>query len=380
MCLSLQTAKAEPTHVVVGYLGLPRDPQPALSVFDEEAVQEGLLGARVGLGDNVTTGRLLGQTWTLIERMITTRKDAAAESAELISLGVRFILSDLDEGELLRVADSQPDALFINVRESADSLRAQNCRVNILHTIPNRAMLADALAQYTLERNWTEWFLVVGTSVRDRAYAQALHRAAERFGTRIVEEKSWTLVLGAGRSDTGHVTLQSEIPVFTRAGDHDVLVVADEENQFGEYLLGRTARPQLVIGTHGLVATSWSPVLVQWGARQLQDRFQRSAGRRMTAVDYAAWLAMRSIGEAVLRQRTGDIQTVRDFLTGPDFALAGYKGMALSFRSWDGQLRQPILIAGPRLLVSVSPQIGILHQHTSLDTLGFDREDQACRR
>jgi hypothetical protein len=42
-------------------------------------------------------------------------------------------------------------------------------------------------------------------------------------------------------------------------------------------------------------------------------------------------------------------------------------------------MRQPVLLAGPRSLVSVSPQEGFLHQRTPLDTLGFDEPDSQCK-
>jgi ABC transporter substrate binding protein (PQQ-dependent alcohol dehydrogenase system) len=67
------------------------------------------------------------------------------------------------------------------------------------------------------------------------------------------------------------------------------------------------------------------------------------------------------------------------YLRGSDFILSGFKGQGQSFRPWDGQMRQPILIAGPRLLVSLSPQAGYLHQGSELDTLGTDREESRCR-
>src|SRR6202040_2835367 len=68
------------------------------------------------------------------------------------------------------------------------------------------------------------------------------------------------------------------------------------------------------------------------------------------------------------------------FLRGDQFELAGYKGARLSFRSWDGQLRQPILLADARSLVSVSPPPGrFLHQFSELDPLGIDRPESKCR-
>ena len=42
-------------------------------------------------------------------------------------------------------------------------------------------------------------------------------------------------------------------------------------------------------------------------------------------------------------------------------------------------MRQPILIAGPRLLVSASPQPGYLHRNSELDTIGQDLEESRCK-
>jgi ABC transporter substrate binding protein (PQQ-dependent alcohol dehydrogenase system) len=66
-------------------------------------------------------------------------------------------------------------------------------------------------------------------------------------------------------------------------------------------------------------------------------------------------------------------------MRGPDFILAAFKGVGVNYREWNGQLRQPVLVAGPRMLLSVSPQKGFLHQFSELDTLGFDRPESRCK-
>ena len=60
------------------------------------------------------------------------------------------------------------------------------------------------------------------------------------------------------------------------------------------------------------------------------------------------------------------------------FDLAAFKGQKLTFRDWDGQLRQPILLTADKVVVSVSPQAGFLHQMSQLDTLGIDRPETTC--
>lgn len=382
LVLSLASpALAQEKTIAIGFLTQARDPIQPVSPLDQEIRDEGAAGARLGIADNTSTGRFTSQRFTLVERTIT--KDMKPEDAirDLAKEGIRFVVADLD-ASLLIAAASTPEAdemLLLNARAPDDVIRNESCRANLLHTIPSRAMLADALAQYLMTKRWRRWFLVTGSAPGDKLQAEAFRRAATRFGAEIVGEKEWTFKPGHARTDTGHVTLQSEIPVLTQVADHDVLVVSDEVNEFGEYLSYRTARPRPVAGTHGLVTTGWSVVSEQWGATQLQARFEKLAGRRMTAIDYAAWAAIRAIGEAATRTHSSDPVTIMTYLRSPDFILSGFKGQGQSFRAWDGQMRQPILIAGPRLLVSVSPQAGYLHQGSELDTLGFDREESRCQ-
>lgn len=98
----------------------------------------------------------------------------------------------------------------------------------------------------------------------------------------------------------------------------------------------------------------------------------------MTAEDYAAWAAMRTLGEAVTRTNSADPATLRAFIFSDDFELAGFKGRPLTYRDWNGQLRQPIAIAHPRALVASAPLEGFLHQTNELDSLGLDRPESKC--
>jgi ABC transporter substrate binding protein (PQQ-dependent alcohol dehydrogenase system) len=163
------------------------------------------------------------------------------------------------------------------------------------------------------------------------------------------------------------------------APEYDVLVAADESQVFADYLPYRTHDPRPVAGSGGLVPTSWDASLDQWGAIQLQNRFERKFSRHMTALDMQAWTAVRMIGEAVDRVRSADARTIFDYIKGPDFALAAFKGQKLTVRDWDLQLRQPILLADGRTVVSVSPQEGFQHQFSELDTLGIDRPETKCQ-
>jgi ABC transporter substrate binding protein (PQQ-dependent alcohol dehydrogenase system) len=353
--------------------------QEHASPIESVATEVGLAGARLATADNASTGRFVGLRFELLENVLSSGEDPEVGFDQLVARGAQWIVANLMAQDLRRILSRRQGdrPLIINSGAPDDDLRTGVCS-GLLHTIPSRSMTADALAQYLVTLNWRRWFLVIGRKPPDQLMADAYRRAAKRFGADIVVEKEWSFQPGHGRADTGHVALQSEIPVFTRVADHDVLVVADETDEFGEYLFGRTHRPRPVAGTHGILATAFHQTNEQWGAAQLHARFEKQNGRRMGPVDYAAWLAVRAVGEAALRSRATESEGIDQYMRGPDFQLGGYKGTAHSFRPWDGQMRQPVLIAGPRMLLSASPQPGFIHQMTALDTLGTSQREMQC--
>ncbi len=365
----------EPEIVRIAYLSQVLEPPPKLSNLDLPPEDEGVQGGHLAIKDNNTTGRFMKQAFALYDVSVPPKGDALAAFKELLTQGHRFIILNVSAERLVEFADL-PEArnvLIFNAAAPDDALRNEMCRTNVLHVRPSRAMLADALAQYLMTKRWREWFLVIGRREGDRLYAAAVRRAAKRFGAKIVAEKTW-----AFGPDTRR-TAQSEVPVFTQGVDYDILVVADEIGEFGEYLAYRTWEPRPIAGTQGLTATSWHRTHERWGAAQLQSRFRKMTGRHMTPLDYGVWAPIRAIGEAATRTRSTDFDRMVAYIKGPEFELAGFKGQKLTFRNWNGQLRQPVLLAAPKALVSVSPQQGFLHQRSLLDTLGYDEPESACR-
>ena len=377
-----QDTPAGVANIPIAYITERAKELPPFSLVDQPTTDNGLMGARLGIEDNNTTGKFTKQKFTLEEAVVPAGGDIVAAFRDLLAKGHRFFVADLPAAPLLAIADvpEARDTLIFNVQAKDDALRGEQCRANVLHTMPNYANLADGLAQYLIWKRWTNWFLVVGTGDEDKLFAAALRRAADRFGATIVEERVFDAAPGARRTDTGYAQIQKQLPVFTQdVGGYDVLVVSDQRDVFGEYLQYRTWDARPVVGTQGLVPTAWHRSQEQWGATQMQNRFTKFAGRWMTERDYAAWLAVRSISEATTRTNKTDYASVNAYIRGPEFGVAGFKGQKLTFRDWDGQLRQPVLLAGARSLVSVSPQEGFLHEFSELDTLGFDRPDTTCK-
>lgn len=351
------------------------------SYLDAPPADEGLAGARVGVIDNNTTGRFTKQAFTLDESIVAEDGDVVDAFRKIAASGIRLVVTDLPAPRLTALA-AMPEAkgtTFFNAGAREDELRAEHCRASILHLVPSRAMLADALAQYLVAKRWRNVFLVTGPTASDEAYAAAIKRALKKFGARLASEKVWNYDPGARRTDTGHFSVASEVARFTQGISYDVLIVADEAGAFGDDLGYRTTEPRPIAGTHGLVPTIWARPFEQWGATQLQNRFLRQANRWMSERDHAAWMAVRAIGEAATRSKSTEPDTIVAYMKSEQFDLAAFKGGKLSFRSWDNQLRQPILLADARSLVSVSPQPGFLHQFSELDTLGTDRPETQCR-
>ena len=372
---------ADPVEIGVGYLRRA-GVKPTLSLVEEPAADDGIAGARLAIEDNNTTGKFLNQHFGLEELRLKGGDDAAKAAVALADRNIGFIIADLPADALLKAAEAIRDrgVVLFNAGAIDDRLREEDCRANIIHVAPTRSMLADALAQYLVWKQWKRWVLVVGSHEKDKLYAEALRRAASRFGAKIVQERVFEDTGGARRTDSGVTLIQRQMPVFTQAAPaYDVLVAADESEVFAAYLPYRTWDPRPVAGSAGLVPKSWDAAQDQWGAVQMQNRFLKLNSRHMTALDMQAWTAARMIGEAASRTNSNDRGKLLDFLKDKDFSVAAFKGQRLTLRSWNLQLRQPILLVDGRMVVSVSPQEGFLHQVSELDTLGVDQPETRCK-
>lgn len=368
------------TEIRIGYLRAYA-PQLTLSLLDVPPADEGVAGAMLAIGDNNTTGSFLKQKFELDVAKIKPDADAVAAFNELVAKGDKNILVDLSARQILSIADLARDkgVLLFNVGNTDDSLREEDCRPNVFHIAPTRTMLADALAQYLIWKQWPRWVLIYGSHEKDRLYADALRRAATRFGGKILAEKEFKDTGTARRTDTGVIQIQQQIPVFTQdLPDHDVTLVADESEVFGTYIPYRTWLPRVVAGTAGLVPSSWHPASEQWAGMQIQDRFFKQSNRNMLSRDMSAWTAVRVVGEAATRTNSGDQAKINDYLHSDKFSVAAFKGQKLTFRPWNLQLRQPIFLGDAKSVVTTSPQEGFLHQVSELDTLGVDQPETKC--
>lgn len=377
--------------VDIGYLREEvAGPRPA-SRLDVEPDNAGIAGAEMGIKENNAGGRFMGHLYGLDVETVSSPEEAVDALKKLYESGHNYVVVDASAPTLLKLSDwaADKDILLFNIRAEDVSLRQEDCRANVMHVVPDRYMLADALAQYLVKMGWTDWLVVHGSTDADKAYRDAVLRAAERFGGNIVDDREYVDVSGGRRDGVGPIPPAkphkeaNASHQMVKATDYDVIVVADEDRIFGPLMPYRGGgQPRVVAGTTGLTATTWSRGHEKWGATQANNNFEKANDRLMLPIDHMAYVATRTIGEAVTRKPKNDFDTVSAFIHGPDLQLAPFKGIKQQFRPWDGQFRQPILIATEQVPVSVSPQKGFphaSHPEIEVDTLGIDEPESKCK-
>ena len=377
-CASLPVYAAAQT-LSIGYVQQSADPRyddkHMTAQFLGQALGRPSVGAEVALKEVKFHGQNAGIDFVLEQAEAATAAELVKQVETLQAKGVRFILSDLPAPTLSEVASAfkGKDVVFFNVSAPDDSLRQAQCQAVVFHTLPNHAMQADALVQYLVAHKWKEVLVLEGAAPEDQLLTAAFERAAKRYGAEIVAKRPFVLGNDPRERDKNNIAL------LTGDEDYDVVYIADSHGEFARNAAYQTLLPRPVIGAEGLNALAWNWAWERHGAPQVEKRFEKKAARRMSDPDWAAWMAVKAIATAVQQTNGADFAKLRDFLTAPDTTLDGAKGNASSFRPWDHQLRQPLLLSTHNWVVDRAPLEGFLHQTNNLDTLGFDERDSQCK-
>lgn len=334
-----------------------------------------LAGARTAIKESKILGRALGLKFALVEETLAEEADTAAAMSALYKDGVRIFLLDLPLADMVAAAQAfrGRDVIMFNPRQRADSLRAADCSAELFHTIPSRAMVMDALAQFLSQRSWRRVLVLEGEAEADLADSQAFQAAARKFGLKVLAVRAFILSNDPRQRDRNNIAL------LTGSADYDVMFLADSLGEFGRYLPYNSLLPRPVVGSEGLSPSAWHWSWERHGAPQLNQRFDRRAKRRMAPEDWAAWAAVKAAVEAVRRAGSIKPAEIRAALTAGDLTLDLYKGAPGNFRPWNNQLRQPLLLHRHNAVIARAPLDGFLHQHNNLDTLGADQAENACK-
>jgi ABC transporter substrate binding protein (PQQ-dependent alcohol dehydrogenase system) len=311
---------------------------------------------------------------------VTLERSAVADAAAARDVasrahkaGYAAIVSDLPADWLLAAADATPLPL-LNVGDAADRLRERDCRARVLHLLPSERMRADALAQTLASRRWAQVLLLIGPSALDAERSTVAQAAIKRYALKLVQSKPFKLSADPRERDLANPLLLTST---AGVGSYDVVWVVDSDGEFARTLPYRTALPRPVVGDAGLVALAWQAQFERFGAPQVSRRFAKATDRAMTASDWAAWMAGKALAAAATATPKGPAAAFAKAL--PALELDGSKGVSLSFRPWDGQLRQPMLLTDGQGVIALAPAEGVLHPRNNLDTLGADAPEKLCK-
>ena len=320
-------------------------------------------------------GQALGVSFDLARARGADAPALVAELDKLHAEGVRYFLIDAPGKVVAEVAAATRgrELLLFNVSAPDDALRQAQCQAHLYHTLPNHGMQTDAIAQFLVFKKWRNVLLLRGPLDDDKLIGAAFENSARRLGLKIVAKKDFVLSNDPRQRELGNVGL------LTAGADYDVVFVADSDGEFARSVPYDTVRPRPVVGAEGLVAEAWHWAWPRHGAPQLTSRFEKQAKRHMGSADWAAWVAVKAVVEAVVRTGNAPFDKLVAYLGGEEITIDGFKGNRLYFRDWDRQLRQPLLIATHNAVIERAPLQGFLHQTNNMDTLGFDRRDSRCK-
>lgn len=327
-------------------------------------------GAQMAISDLAFVSDAMGLA-PRVEAREVIDGDAVPTVQDLVAGGAQFVLLDLPGEMVETVASAGIDVTLINVSAADNALR-EMCDPNLLHSFPSDREMMDAFAQYLRSKDWTDVLILQGETPRDAAIADAFAQSAERLRLSIRDRRPFTLAADPAQREGNNVAL------LTGGARYDVVFVADSRGEFGRYVPYATQAARPVIGSVGLTSEAWHWAMERDGATQVSSRFDRLYERKMGSVDWASWIAVKSVLQAYARSPERARAVMTDYMASDAMKLDGSKGVQLNYRRWSGQLRMPILLATSDAVIEVAPLSGFLHSTNVLDTLGIDEAESRC--
>ena len=377
---SAQDAPSAKQQINIAFVEIENDPRYAPVRAYERIILKTrahpFTGAELGLDDAAPLARVLKADFRLQRITVKSAAEVAPAVRAALDAGTHFFLIDAPAESFKPLAEAVRgrDGLLFNVSEPEDSLRRDLCAPEFVHVYPSRAQLMDGLAQFVVSRKWRDLLVLEGPSPADAAMTAAFTRAAQKFGAKIVANQHFKPGTDPREREQNDPTLLSAV-----SRDFDAAFVADAAFDFARTVPYRLSRPRPVIGSIDLEPVAWHWTWERHGAPQVNSRFEKkSGGRHMEGPDWAAWMAVRMIVQSSLRTESADFAKQRAFILG-DGNFDGDKGLAVSVRPWDHQVRQAVLLAAPYEVVADAPVEGFLHRTNTLDTLGDDEQESPCR-
>ena len=263
-----------------------------------------------------------------------------------------------DAAILVRVAQ-ETGTLFLNIAATADRLRDQ-CLSQTFHLEASAAMYIDALVGWFVRAGLRKWFIV----------SQNDDEGQNRFShmQRALSDRHW------GGKVVGHGSVEADSREFgpilkdIRNSSPDVVVMLTDwltQLRFAARYEAEgieipiTGFPEASTQTRdyysrlvqaaprtgaGHRASLWEPTLDAYGARELNARFAARWGRPMDAVAWSGYQAVKIAFDAAQFCGATNGVALAQFLAQSTSVFDVHKGIGVSFRPWDHQLRQSLYL------------------------------------
>ena len=367
-------------RVTIGYVDIAGDPRHEPIKAYERIVlkprESPFAGAQVGMDEAQALSRVLKIDFALERITVKSAQEVTPAVTQAAERGIHFFIVDAPAEAFrpLATAVRGREVLLFNATAPDDWLRRDLCAREIVHTLPSLAMTSDALMQHLVSRKWRDILVLQGPLPADAATTKAFENSVKKFGARIIANRPF-------KAGTDPREREQNNPLLLTAGtrDYDVIFIADDAFEFARQVPYQTVRPRPLVGAIDLEPVGWHWTWEHNGAPQINTRFNRaSGGRRMESADWAAWIAVKMVVQATLRTRSAEFDKQRAFILS-DTGFDGYKGLAVSVRRWDQQVRQAVFLATPSAVIASAPIEGFLHRTNTLDSLGDDEPETPCK-
>jgi len=410
LTLALALASAAAANPIVIGIVLPSE---AATEGDPLAAAVALAaeqGALMAEAEHAFNAELFGLDFAVVIERASGAEGVTTAAAQLVDEhGALAVVGGFDAAEAaaLSLWSSDAGVPYLNVGASSDRLRNELCAPTSYHIEPSAAMYLDALAGWYVRSGFRNWFFVIGSGAESTAqYERTLWSLRERhFGAREVGRIGYAgaddvaaVVSAVRRANTDLVVLlvpasdQLTLLEALEAGGVTTTVAGfpyPEAQTRTFYAASRAAAPSLGSDHR---ASAWEATLDAYGAREINARFMLMFDAPMEPTAWATYQAVKVVFEAATLGGSATPEDVMAYLDGPRGVFDIWKGIGVSFRSWDRQLRQSLYLVkisetreapfDMALLVGELPAIYMpgTDPVERLDQLGDVRDQSRCGR
>ena len=344
-----------------------------------------------------------GKVVRLLTEVATSPDDADKKATKLVRQGgAKTLLGGGDDrlSGALQAASTREGIIYLNTMSRSEAVRGAPCHRLTFHVEASLAMYADAIGQWLVRgAKKTRWGFLTPETEAGAEIERMVERARKRQGGTTAGRQ----VVSAGTRD-----YRAALTTLAKAGP-DVLVI----NLDGSSLLAALAQVKelgLQVEVAGVVMEAfefwqaepakltgvwpalWFHGFSRYSGRELNKRLAEALGQPAESRAWATFTAVKAAWEAVLRGgRTDTAGLVSFFEKGR--GMDAHKGQPLTFRPWDHQLRQPLMVLRSKVPAPESPRWDIFEllgevplrgtpgksQEEILDTLGLSEAESACR-